>query len=97
MSESAWPREYLGRLFVATLLASAGVFVAVWVMMTVAGGSDSGKALVAAPLLALAGTFLVGTYLVLTGPDDTPPGPFALILGGFLGVAAWAVSVVLVG
>ena len=92
MSDSAWPREYLGRLFVATVLATVGVFVAVWVMITIAGGSDSVQAVVLAPVLALGGTFLVGTYQVLTGPDDTPPLPFALILGGFFGVFAWAVS-----
>ena len=96
MDQSAWPREYLGRLAVASLLSTIGVFLAVWVMLFLAGGTDSGQAYVVSPLLALVGTFVVGTYLVLTGPEDTPPWPFALILGGFFGVVAWAVSVFLV-
>lgn len=95
MQQTAWPRDYLGRLAGATVLASIGVFVAVWVMLFLAGGKDSTLAYVLAPLFALVGTFLVGTYAVLTGPDDTPPWPFALILGGVGGVVTWAAAVLL--
>lgn len=92
MNEPAWPREYLARLATTTFLMTVVVFAAVWVMLFLAGGTDSGQAYVLAPAIGLFGTFLVGTYQVLTGPEDTPPLPFALILGGFFGVFAWAVS-----